>query len=462
MRRVRWGLWMILLVGAFLRLSVFVVAQPWTEAGETRILKGSKDIRSYHFLAHDWVLEGRYGGNPQADPCHLDPVIRPMGYALFVALWYWLFAPQLWIPLLVQVILSIASIALVYSITRLEFGERAARIAAWMFALFPNGILFASSLMTETVYIFATLLFLRGWVHFKQWAPASERSSPLLKAALLGALFAMSVYVRVSTIYLVLLIPLALWFALRGASVATRLRTGGIFFLTTLTLIMPYSLYMYQRYGTPRLTMVDDYNLLVNTVGHALGGRQGRIDPEALAFKGQLAQELDEQLQRAGLDPYTSNPFERAPHYRRLAIEYIRQYPGEILWGCLQGMFRFWFWPDRLWEVVNEVLPSRTPARGVLVGGVSFYAFTYHAVWLLLLAAGVWRALRTHRDWFWIFSIVALYLTLTANAAGNDRFRMQSAAFAFPLVGLGGLALRRPRNEEKDAFINTTPPSKAG
>jgi hypothetical protein len=70
---------------------------------------------------------------------------------------------------------------------------------------------------------------------------------------------------------------------------------------------------------------------------------------------------------------------------------------------------------------------------------LKLYAIGYLLVWLGLLVGGLVIACRVHRDWFWIFLIVALYFTLTAGSAGNDRFRMQVAPFASPLVGAGYL-----------------------
>ncbi|MCS7209341.1 MAG: hypothetical protein NZ874_07195 [Fimbriimonadales bacterium] len=142
-------------------------------------------------------------------------------------------------------------------------------------------------------------------------------------------------------------------------------------------------------------------------------------------------------METDGVDPVNADPFLKGSYFRELAWDYIRRQPGEIAWGIVQGMARFWLLPDRVGEIASEVIPKRMPARRVLVGTVSTGAFVYHLIWLLLLGVGVVCAWHSRREWFWMFLIVALYLTLSANAAGNDRFRMQSAAFAFPLVGLG-------------------------
>lgn len=74
--------------------------------------------------------------------------------------------------------------------------------------------------------------------------------------------------------------------------------------------------------------------------------------------------------------------------------------------------------------------------------------FSYHAVWLGLLVVGAFFAWRSHKEWFWMPLVVSLYLTLTANASGNDRFRMQGAAFAFPLLGLGYTGLTERKKQK--------------
>lgn len=164
------------------------------------------------------------------------------------------------------------SIALLYSLTRREFGERAAFGAALLFAIYPNGILFASSLMTETLYIFVMLLFLEAWARLKARAAPTPQTG-LVYGSLLGFLLGLGVYIRVATLYLALLIPLALWFFHSALPKATRVQLIISVLVALIVTVLPYSLYMCQRYGTFRITIVESYNLLDNTVGHALGGR---------------------------------------------------------------------------------------------------------------------------------------------------------------------------------------------
>lgn len=149
----------ILLLAAVLRGGHFIIAQPWEPEREETILRGSNDILSYHYLAHDLVLYGRYGGNPEADPYNLDPVIRPAGYALFIALIYAVFGIKLWMVLLIQVLLSIASCWLMFRLISAEFDFAAGAISALVFAIYPNSILFSVTPMTETLFVFYHFYF---------------------------------------------------------------------------------------------------------------------------------------------------------------------------------------------------------------------------------------------------------------------------------------------------------------
>jgi 4-amino-4-deoxy-L-arabinose transferase-like glycosyltransferase len=126
-----------------------------------------------------------------------------LGYALFLAFWYWLFAPRIWIPLLVQIALSTASVYLVYRIVQMMASLPAARFAAFLYAVYPNAILHANSIMTEVLYNFFALTAVYFWARFHLQQQASLRS--LLMLAGLAALFVgLGVYARVASMYLAL------------------------------------------------------------------------------------------------------------------------------------------------------------------------------------------------------------------------------------------------------------------
>lgn len=430
------ALYAALLIGFVARITVFVLSRPWTPEGEALQLGGSGDILSYHYLAHDLVVHGRYGGNPEADSWNMDPVIRPLGYALFVALWYWLFTPHLWVALLAQVILATVSIWICHRVVLHAFGEPAATWAAWALALWPNHILFSTTLMTEVVYIFFVLCFLYGYA---VWVAQEFR--PVTASLGLGVLFALTIYVRVATVYLAPLMMFIVWLGMLSRPHREKLLAVSGFAVGTLISIVPYSLYMHSRYGTLRLTIVSEYNMLMNTIGHSIAGRTGMGDEHAQAVAGELWSELSRRLNRAGVSPTRSNPFDRAPYFRQLAWEHFLRDPGTVVAGCLNGAVRFWLWPDRVWEVARKALPENTWFQRVIVGTALVYATSFLLVLLASTLAGLRYAFFHRKPWFWITLLTTLYFTAVTNAAGNDRYRMQATVFSIPVVGIGAQRL---------------------
>lgn len=434
----RRSLYAAIAVGFIARLALFMFAKPWTPEGEALQLSSSGDILSYHYLAHDWVVYGRYGGNPEADGWKIDPVIRPLGYALFVALWYWLFAPRLWVALLAQVIVATVSIWLCHRVVLRAFGEPAATWAAWLVALWPNHVLFSATLMTEVIYIFFVLCFLYGYA---VWVAQEPR--PVTMSLKLGALFALTIYMRVATVYLTPLMMVILWLGTRARPLREKLLAVGGFAAGVLISIAPYSLYMYNRYGTLRLTMVSEYNMLMNTIGHSIAGRAGMGDEHAQAVAADLWRELTRRLRRAGVSPTQSNPFERAPYFRQIAFEHFQRDPALVITGCLSGMARFWLWPDRVWEVARKALSRNVWLQRGIVAAAQLYAASFLLFWLTCMLVGLRYAFDHHKPWFWLTVLTALYFTAVTNAAGNDRYRMQATAFSIPVVGIGAQRLSK-------------------
>jgi len=149
------------------------------------------------------------------------------------------------------VLISAATVALTYGVTRRVSDVRTARVAAWMIALHPTVAFFASRLWVETLYG-ATLM---GAVWAVLWARDQRRS--LLRAAAVGLLVAACAYLRGVGSALAPLFALALLWpddagwraALRGrwAQATTAL-------VTTILLVAPYSWYASRRFGGPILT----------------------------------------------------------------------------------------------------------------------------------------------------------------------------------------------------------------
>jgi 4-amino-4-deoxy-L-arabinose transferase-like glycosyltransferase len=355
--------------------------------------------------------------------------------------------PEFGYPCWVQIALSTASVYLVYRIVQMMASLPAARFAAFLYAVYPNAILHANSIMTEVLYNFFALTAVYFWARFHLQQQASLRS--LLMLAGLAALFVgLGVYARVASMYLALATVILLAIVATAIEKKQRLWVGLTAIVVLLLSLLPYSLFMYSKYGTFQLTMTDAHNMLLNTVGHSIVGRKGRLDPDVREIKMQLRRELNALYQEAGIDPINSSPFERARYFRKLALKYYREQPMTILTGSLAGMARLWLWPDRIGEIADEVLPKRVPLRGVIVLAAYSVAIVHLLVLLGLVVLGIPQAYRAQRHFFWLFLLVVLYATLTSNAAGNDRYRMQAAPVLFPMAGIGYEVFARRRTAE--------------
>lgn len=87
----------------------------------------------------------------------------------------------------------------------------------------------------------------------------------LLLSVPLGFLMGLMVYVRVSTVYFSPILVAVLVMSMRSLVLKQKLFAAVVSIISLALTLLPYSAYMYQRYGTPKLTMVGEYNLTYNT-----------------------------------------------------------------------------------------------------------------------------------------------------------------------------------------------------
>lgn len=139
---------------------------------------------------------------------------RSPGYPLFLAAIFAPAGPQIEIALLIQVGVSVLTVALVYVTARRAFGQRAGLAAAGLMALAPTYASLAGSfLLTETLFAFCILLFL---YLFWRWA---EEGLTLPRALIVGIILGLSALVRGQALYF---FPIAaVWFL-----ITTRPRWG--------------------------------------------------------------------------------------------------------------------------------------------------------------------------------------------------------------------------------------------
>jgi 4-amino-4-deoxy-L-arabinose transferase-like glycosyltransferase len=138
-----------------------------------------------------------------------------------------------------QLVVAVASIAMVYALTTGEYGRRAARISAWMYALHPTLIFYTSSLWSETLYsglLLAALLAIR-------WARRGGAERGWAPGALAGACV---LFRGVATYMLPIFAVALLWGRLRSRSAWAGVLACG---LAAVVVVAPYSAYATWKFG---------------------------------------------------------------------------------------------------------------------------------------------------------------------------------------------------------------------
>src|SRR4030042_6001493 len=99
--------------------------------------------------------EGFKPGGPGNREMHS---LIPPGYSIFLAFIYWLFGHSFLAARIVQAIISTGSVYLLYKIAQFSFEEKESILATWIMALYPQNLIMADLLLTETWFMFLLLL----------------------------------------------------------------------------------------------------------------------------------------------------------------------------------------------------------------------------------------------------------------------------------------------------------------
>jgi 4-amino-4-deoxy-L-arabinose transferase-like glycosyltransferase len=186
----------ICLLGAFLRF-LYILLVPTVP---------TNDFAYYELAAKSILHQGSYSvyGLPDGN--------FPPGTSLFIALVYLLsFSENIFWVKLVQAALSVADIALLFFISKKVFGERSAKYAALLFALYPASIMFNSVLASENIFLFFSLCLLLLVVRMDN--PGNDTKGPA-KLFAVGLLLGLSTLTR--SIAVLLPIPILIILLLKS------------------------------------------------------------------------------------------------------------------------------------------------------------------------------------------------------------------------------------------------------
>ena len=134
------------------------------------------------------------------------------GYEVFLGAVFALFGPAPVVARIAQVLLSVATVALVYGIARHAGGVRAGRIAGWLCAMYPSFVAYTHYFYSETLFLFLLVAAV--------YALVRRREGNRLDLARAGLLFGLCILTRSVVIWF---LPIwAVWEWLRGRGVRAR------------------------------------------------------------------------------------------------------------------------------------------------------------------------------------------------------------------------------------------------
>ena len=196
-------------VALLVSLAAKLLLWGWITSADPGRFWDDGDTRSYVNPALSLVEQHVFAVAP--DQPHTPEVNRTPGYPAFLAASFILFGKSLAVVVLLQIILSVGTLALVGSLSQAVFGRRrVATLTVWIGALDLLSLTFSQILLTETLFTF--VLAAAAWAGLR----ARRGDGGPRWAAACGLLLGLGALVRPIGYYLPL--PLALVLGVCGAS----------------------------------------------------------------------------------------------------------------------------------------------------------------------------------------------------------------------------------------------------
>jgi 4-amino-4-deoxy-L-arabinose transferase-like glycosyltransferase len=429
----------ILLGALAFRLGVFLAVYA---EDPTRIL--TADSMSYVDSARALVQVGRFALAP--DLPDVPQTVRTPGYPLFIAGLYAIFGERHAPVILAQLVVSVATVGLVYLIGVRFWGATAATMAILILALDYTTFLYSQLLLTETLFTFA--LVLTVWIAIRFLLAEQRRPR---YALYLGLGLALQALIRPISYYLIFVIlPGVLLIGTRSRWKRKELATVSLLILLPWVLLVGgWQVRNWLETGSWEFSHIRGVNLLAYRGADIVAKRDG-ISLEAAR----------QSIQETIGDTEGMSEGERSELFARKGLELIRRYPLLFAQSQLQGAAKMMLVPGEggLLEylgmppgdegALGDVLRLSIPdyLHKWLVGrSIQFLIFMAAGLYLVglygLAAGGVWHSLV--RDRFQRFAhllvlgIILYFVVVSAGPEAYARFRVPIMPFLVLYAGRG-------------------------
>lgn len=397
-----WRAWRITLAVLALALHAGLF---WAAVQQQSAL--TDDSIQYLRLADNWVEQGVFSqayGAPYAPDLQRTP-----GYPAF------LIALGRYVPvvLLFQHMLVLLSALLVWRILQGRVPDRIAEIGGWLYALMPYPAIFASMVLSETLFI--ALLLAATWqllagLEGPKWRPLIAGMGLLALAALVRPVALPLLYI--AAVYL-------LWLLWRRP--AFRRPALGLALALPVLLLLPWMLRNEAVGGRMTLSVMGDMGLLHGRLGGLAAYRdRAPIDELTLYRYGDSLASAETGLPalRTYYAPHQAHETELyPPAVRGITWAYFLAHPADALLFTLRNLTEMFKGVGHGWALAL----TRMPKVAALLAG--WQGLMNAAMFIcVLFGLRVWRQIPA---WWWACGIAsAAVLLISAAAWADGRYRV--------------------------------------
>jgi len=430
----------ILVIALLLRLSFFLLVHPWSLPIEQQLTFNDSPL--YHQLASTLLDHHRFASSATANP----DALRTPAYPLFVAGIYALWGKVPWAVFVVQILLDCLSCYLIFLTLRRLLSQRIAHIAAFFYAIDPFLILYASTFLTETLFLFvlAVALYAYGSILFH-----GQSTNMLWRYGLLGLTIGAATLVRPIALYIPIIL-VAFTLATHRKKLVSALANSAILVIAFAVIVSPWMIRNYVTFGRASLSCIDSWTLLPWNVGVVEAPKRHQ---DLETTQSELLAEADSLMSADGLQPENLNPMQKAEYWRRLAFRYILHDPIRYAIAHVKGTIFIFAnlgtsdfahvlhlpshkvdTPTNFFTMLREFFARKSPTE-ILIGGMiaPFLLITYLALILGLFVA--WR--RFDRTFLAFCLLMALYFIMVPGTIGIVRYKLPALPFFLGFVGIG-------------------------
>jgi len=363
------------------------------------------DEQQYYQLA-----QSLYHGDGFAWTPDQPTSLRPPLYPAFIAMVWVLNGRESLVAVrAVQVLLSLATVVLLYLLALRLYDRRAALVGAGLLCFYPELMGFNFLLLTETLFTFWLLLFALLFVTLVQ----TGRLGPAL---LTGMVLGLATLTRsVLWLFPLVAIPLVLWFLPR--TLGRRVAAATLLLIGYGLAVGPWAVRNTLLQQT--VTVVDSMGGITLRMGNYEYTPEGRAwDPRTLHGEHSIFQELREEHSDVAL--WTEG--QKDKWAQRKAVQYMLAHPGTTLrraaikfadfWGLERTLIAGWqqgLYHPPVWLAILGTLLIPTAYAGVV----------------LMASVGVFRAVPSICAAHALFVLLIAYISAVHSVAfGHPRYHL--------------------------------------